>query len=165
MESGTLSSMGHKTCSKCHLTLPLEAFYENPRGGQGRTSWCIKCMKKRQKRVSYQRVRYDSAETMARREVSKALRKGTIVKPSVCQSHRSSECSQTTSRLEAHHYKGYAPEHWTTIIWVCPACHTLLDDAMKGTSHDDTEPQEDIGGDEDVTTGVCNDERTDQDTD
>lgn len=88
-------------------------------------------MKKRQKRVRYQRVRYDSAETMARREVSKALRKGTIIKPSACQSKKSPDCSQATTRLEAHHYKGYDPQYWTTIIWVCPACHTLLDDEWR----------------------------------
>lgn len=54
----------------------------------------------------------------ARGAVSAALRTGKITRPKHCQVKG---CNET--RLQAHHWKGYAPEHWLDIQWLCNKHH------------------------------------------
>lgn len=53
----------------------------------------------------------------ARRQLNNGLRSGKVIKASACQN-----CNATT-RLEAHHNKGYAPEFWYDVQWLCNSCH------------------------------------------
>ena len=46
-----------------------------------------------------------------------ATRNGSLIRPIVC-----SVC-HLQRETEAHHYKGYAPEHWLTVIFLCRICH------------------------------------------
>jgi hypothetical protein len=56
----------------------------------------------------------------ARTALNNAVRDGKIVRPSAC-----SECG-TTGRIEGHHYRGYDPEHWLTVRWLCCKCHRRM---------------------------------------
>jgi len=69
-------------------------------------------------------ARYVAAEQLrnpdqikARRIVQTCLRRGDIVRPETC-----SLCG-VPSRLDAHHYLGYAVEHWLSVQWLCRLCH------------------------------------------
>lgn len=30
-------------------------------------------------------------------------------------------------QLQAHHHRGYSPEHWLDVEWLCPTCHGKAD--------------------------------------
>jgi len=118
---------GQLWCTKGEHYAPRESFYDNPRGREGKSSWCKRCMHKRAKRLRYQQKNYRSAETLARRAVNNALKKGIIKRPAgVC-----FWCGNV-GRLEANHYKGYAQEHWLTIEWACHSCHNILEFVDEG---------------------------------
>jgi hypothetical protein len=53
----------------------------------------------------------------ARRAVSNALRDGKLARPVIC-----GECL-LVAKVQAHHHRGYAQEHWLDVVWVCRACH------------------------------------------
>lgn len=42
-----------------------------------------------------------------------------VVKPECCE-----QCGRRR-RLEAHHWRGYAKEHWLDVQWLCRSCHKL----------------------------------------
>jgi hypothetical protein len=57
--------------------------------------------------------------------VYRALRRGDIVRPDVCSRCEKSPGLSPTGRslLHAHHYLGYAREHWLDVQFLCPYCH------------------------------------------
>ena len=57
----------------------------------------------------------------ARAKVMVALRSKNITMPEACEG-----CS-INARLEAHHYLGYAKDHWLDIKWLCKKCHVEAD--------------------------------------
>lgn len=54
---------------------------------------------------------------LARELVRKHVLSGKIIKPTNC-----SVCKETT-KLQAHHYKGYLKENRLDIVWLCNICH------------------------------------------
>lgn len=56
------------------------------------------------------------AKVRARALVNTHLRRGTLERKP-CQ-----KCG--VAKAQAHHYNGYAREHWLDIEWLCVACHT-----------------------------------------
>jgi hypothetical protein len=56
----------------------------------------------------------------AKNAVTYALRKGSLVKAATCQ-HQG--CDET--KVQAHHHKGYAREHWEDVMWLCRKHHGL----------------------------------------
>lgn len=73
-------------------------------------------------RISSQNRRLDPDERPKRRarwKLCNALRSGRMEKPTTC-----SKCGKESSRIHGHHHKGYKPEHWLDVIWLCPMCHT-----------------------------------------
>lgn len=54
---------------------------------------------------------------MAGTAVKRALRKGILKRPKICQ-----RCHKKPVE-HAHHYKGYAPEFRLTVQWLCINCH------------------------------------------
>lgn len=52
----------------------------------------------------------------ARAAVYALVRKGIIERPPICQ-----KCGMP--KPDAHHFLGYAPEHWLSIEWLCRKCH------------------------------------------
>lgn len=53
----------------------------------------------------------------ANNRVITAIRNGTLVRPAIC-----SSCG-AVGKIEAHHHKGYAPEFWLDVVWLCKSCH------------------------------------------
>jgi len=53
----------------------------------------------------------------ARRAVHRALKQG-ILKKRSCEVCRA-------EKTEAHHHKGYAPENWLDVVWLCRSCHMI----------------------------------------
>lgn len=81
---------------------------------------------------TYSRKRYrdpvNHAKHLARSEVKKALKRGTIIKATICQGERlRNPLCLPNSLLEAHHTLGYAQEHWLDVEWLCKSCHTIVD--------------------------------------
>lgn len=57
----------------------------------------------------------------ARLAISDRISRGVIIRPKNCQ-----KCGRTC-KPEAHHHKGYAPEHRLDVLWLCGDCHTAID--------------------------------------
>jgi hypothetical protein len=116
-------------CTRHNTWHPRDKFYDNPRGKYGKTTWCKQGMKSRNKRLRYQQNRYTSPETLARRDVTNALKRGHMIKPEKCADWGKPvggvplHCDG--QRLEFHHTHGYAPEHWRTGVWVCHLHHNV----------------------------------------
>ena len=87
--------------------------------------------RERKARPEYQRDRKrywraNNPEALARirsagHAVEKALKNGSLSKPRRC-----ARCDKPRT-LEAHHHKGYSPEHWLDVRWLCSTCHAIED--------------------------------------
>lgn len=64
--------------------------------------------------------------------VKSAIRRGILIRPETCQrcGCRPGLTKRGRSKIEAHHYKGYAPEHHLTVEFLCSKCHKLADAEM-----------------------------------
>lgn len=130
-----------KTCFKCSVSKPLEAFYKHPRMAGGRLNKCADCTKKdaRRHRImnpekvreydnrraaephrvamrarNFQRYKQEHPERRhAHLVVGQALKKGALAK-APCAFCGASE------RLEAHHHDYSKP---LDVTWLCSACH------------------------------------------
>jgi hypothetical protein len=63
-----------------------------------------------------------SNQRLAWRALNAALDSGEIARQPCL--HAGPRCSPGT--VEAHHYRGYAPEHWLDVIWLCKQHHLSL---------------------------------------
>lgn len=115
----------HLWCTKHKKFHHRDMFYDNPRGKYGKSSWCKSAMKSRNKRLRYQQKGYDSAQTLARRAVQNALKKGQLVKPQRCVDWSVQGVFCDGARLEAHHKEGYKPDKWLIVDFVCHQHHNL----------------------------------------
>jgi hypothetical protein len=52
--------------------------------------------------------------------VRNAIRQGILFRPHAC-----SLCPSVED-IQAHHHRGYAPEHWLDVLWVCRTCHNRV---------------------------------------
>jgi hypothetical protein len=52
--------------------------------------------------------------------VEAALKRGKLRKPKACE-----DCGKR-GRVEGHHHKGYAPEYWLDVLWLCAPCHAKV---------------------------------------
>ncbi|MGE3779067.1 MAG: hypothetical protein AB7F89_17915 [Pirellulaceae bacterium] len=57
----------------------------------------------------------------ARSAVSQAIESGRLRRPQAC-----SNCG-AVGMVEAHHFNGYAEEHWLDVQWLCKTCHLQED--------------------------------------
>lgn len=57
----------------------------------------------------------------AHHAVERAVRSGKLYKRNSC-----ANCG-LIGKVEAHHHKGYAPENWLDVVWLCPPCHRKAD--------------------------------------
>lgn len=53
--------------------------------------------------------------------VETAVRQHKLYKRNSCQN-----CGMIC-KVEAHHHKGYSPENWLEVQWLCPKCHRKAD--------------------------------------
>ena len=65
----------------------------------------------------------------ARSVINNALRDGKIKKPTRC-----AKCGKKTTRLTAHHDKGYSKSGHSHITWLCYSCHKIETDKAHGRS-------------------------------
>jgi hypothetical protein len=74
----------------------------------------------------YTRNRYQAMDEnikKARYAVSNAVRDGKLHRPNKCQKCNKRDWGIKRSMIEAHHYKGYEPENWLVVEWLCTDCH------------------------------------------
>lgn len=50
----------------------------------------------------------------ARLAVARAVKRGDLVRQ---------PCGCGSKKVEAHHHKGYAEQHWLDVVWLCKRCH------------------------------------------
>lgn len=50
--------------------------------------------------------------------VSAAIRRGVRTRPTMC-----SRCGSESLKIEAHHHRGYEPQNWLDVVWLCQPCH------------------------------------------
>ena len=86
-------------------------------------------------------------KNIARNRISKALQRGKIIRPSLCE-----RCNEAPGRgrdgrslLQADHYAGYAPEHYLTIQWLCHDCDREMEMERNGRDDSRVEVGEKIG--------------------
>jgi hypothetical protein len=119
-------------CIVCERDLPLDAFYQHPRGRHGVQSKCKPCMrvymralrlKRREHYRKYDADRYALAKRYPNRDEKKRkatamvnirVQRGTMRKPANC-----SKCG-SGERLEAHHTDYDKP---LQVVWLCRLCH------------------------------------------
>lgn len=134
-----------KICRICKIEKDIVCFSLAKRGKDGRYSYCKICdrekvrkwnsenlKRKREYSINYVRknklavyqksrdwLNRDPNRKKAHSAVSRAIKKGTIVRPSCC-----SKCNQP-GRVEAHH-DSYAPDKWLDVMFLCRSCHKRL---------------------------------------
>ena len=64
----------------------------------------------------------------ARKHIYDLVKWGKLVRPQFC-----SQCGNAGG-IQAHHHRGYAEEHKTDIIWLCPDCHRKILSIQKSTN-------------------------------
>ena len=68
-------------------------------------------------REYYNRSPERRAAALAHAMVHRAVKRGVLTRPDHC-----ARCGVET-KPEAHHPRGYAPEHWLDVDWLCVDCH------------------------------------------
>lgn len=63
----------------------------------------------------------------ARYYIHNAIRDGKLIKPKNCEKCGIKDWGERRSMIEAHHYKGYEPEFWLIVQWLCTNCHKEAD--------------------------------------
>ena len=63
---------------------------------------------------------------LAHRAVGRARKNGELEVREDCE-----RCGRVGRRIEAHHYRGYAPEHRLEVWQVCRPCHKLIEVDLK----------------------------------
>lgn len=139
--------MNTKICAKCGQEKSLAEYYLNPNGipyarckaclcayrrdhyhhGGGKNQSRLYHYLNREKiaalnknyRLRNNPRRYDSAKSLAWIAVAKALKAGTLIRPSHCE-----ECGVECKPL-AHHGNGYDIKHRLDVRWLCSTCHVL----------------------------------------
>lgn len=152
-------TISHKACSKCKEVKPASAFVKVPTAATGLASWCMKCKNAAAKSVknawkkkpesiakmSAYRKRYFQTEkgkafllrkvnrirpkTRVRQSAKKALRAGRIIRKTACEN-----CGSTATRIEMHHYLGYAWENRWNVQFLCVPCHRAADRAANAAA-------------------------------
>lgn len=74
------------------------------------------------------------ARTMAQTAISNALRDKLITRPTVCSLSEPLNGTHE-GRIEADHHKGYESEFHLDVLWVCHACHVVLEKQRRGVSY------------------------------
>lgn len=59
----------------------------------------------------------------ARYYIHNAIRDGKIKRSEYCEKCGTKDWGIKRSMIEAHHYKGYEPQNWLSVQWLCTNCH------------------------------------------
>lgn len=85
----------------------------------------------------YARNRYHSLDPNrkgARSGVINAIRDGKLLRSKNCERCKAADWGVKRSMIEAHHFKGYKPDHWLDIQWLCVDCHKKAHAGMEVVS-------------------------------
>lgn len=80
---------------------------------------CEKIVKERPKK------QFRRAQNLARIEVYKAVRNGTLEKKDKC------EVCESADRVQSHHWHGYNKDRWLDVLWLCQQCHTYHERVLR----------------------------------
>jgi hypothetical protein len=119
-----------KWCPHCARFRARDAFGFDIARDDGLSGWCRACRaensrerraadRETDRRITRARYHANPAKWHAKIAVARAVVRGIIRKPAACPT-----CHRIT-RVEAHHHRGYAREHWLDVVWRCRQCHTL----------------------------------------
>jgi len=79
----------------------------------------------------YAGVLGDEDPRPAQRALRVAVQKGLLVGPAACPRCGAASGSLNGSgrpvKIHAHHYRGYAREHWLDVRWLCSGCHPSVE--------------------------------------
>lgn len=103
-----------KVCTHCHVSRADQSFKKETTGF---TTQCLPCrLNNRKAYAVYQAKNQDKRK--AHQAVRLAKRRKKIDIPKFCQI---TSCLKT--RLQAHHWKGYAVKHYLNVQWFCHQHH------------------------------------------
>mgnify|MGYP001187615889 CR=1 FL=1 len=128
-------------CSFCRKLKKREwnkKFKQSPRGKISEKKWnnsekCranIKKYRTTKRYKEYSKKRYDNMDInikKARYYVHNAIRDGKLIKPNYCSRCLTKDWGKKRSMIESHHYKGYEPQNWLSVQWLCTNCHKEVD--------------------------------------
>lgn len=137
-----------KICSKCGIEQPLSAFYVHKKTGK-RYAQCMLCIRATTNARWKNNPGLNSATTtewahknpgkmkvctakarevqLAHSKVSQAKKAGHTPDGRLFkQAERCEHCGKLC-KTQAHHYLGYAPEHWYDVEWLCQSDHRRAD--------------------------------------
>jgi hypothetical protein len=105
-----------KTCCRCHVGKPVEAFALNRARRDGRCEECRECRGERDRELyrRYGDSNRDLQKLFARKTLRNAVHRGLVSKPTKC-----SLCS-ATGCLHGHHEDYRLP---LMVVWLCRYCH------------------------------------------
>jgi hypothetical protein len=129
-----------KTCSRCGRAKPTDQFYkgsrrrckdcvkDNTRAYRWRNSdkcraWDRERGKRPERRARMKGWKPPPEKDAAHRAVKRALRSGALLRLP-CET-----CGNP--KTDAHHHRGYAPEHWLDVQWLCRIHHTAAHMALE----------------------------------
>ena len=137
--------MDTKYCPGCEDDRPVKEFSKNKAKKDGLCSQCKSCEATRNREYNHtyqvERASYRQAHRpeinastrayrlrhplpqKARRAIRYAIETGKIIRPDRCSNP---ECNKLC-KPEAHHYLGYAKEHWLDVVFLCADCHVIAD--------------------------------------
>lgn len=70
--------------------------------------------------------RHDPFKAKARNMVTTAIRRGELVRPTIC-----GRCGEAHNRIHAHHADYNRP---LEVLWYCPTCHKAVHPGVKGSA-------------------------------
>ncbi len=122
-------------CDDCRILRKREwksKYGKSEKGKENRRKWDKTELSKaryRRYRIKIRersRLRYrfmPDNERKARYYVTNAVRDGRLTRSKYCEVCKRKEWGKKRSMIEAHHYKGYEPENWLKVQWLCAPCH------------------------------------------
>lgn len=146
-----VNGVEHWLCPTCGLWFPAGGFYRHKRNRNGLSGQCRICHRngvKKTRNAKQQAIRSSerrrergdlnprySPRDFARMKVSKAVKRGVLVRPTAC-----SKCGDGDRKVFAHHPDYSKP---LEVVWLCQPCHTRL---HHGTLKPDDVLRRDLGG-------------------
>jgi len=121
---------GH--CRECQPIIRAEARHRYDDGETARRHY--QRYRATQRYRQYTKERYHKMEPnkkKARYTVSNAVRDGRLIRPNVCEKCGRKDWGISRSMIEANHHRGYEPENWLVVEWLCTDCHKLADGFVK----------------------------------
>ncbi len=121
-----------KPCSRCKEVKNILDFSVSNKQKGYRSSFCKDCTKEKNRLLYAKNPQkfHESNSRWAKKNPQKrrahehlmyAIEHGHIYRPEFC-----SDCGKSCIP-DGHHWRGYEPEHWLNVQWLCRSCHKKAD--------------------------------------